>query len=155
MKLRLLLLLTGLSLSLTACQSLEGDAGISTLTPSNNHDHSIDNTPWQLTAGQIHGKAITILPNSHITLIINHDHIHGHSGVNTYQANLSSQGNTITIHDITTTRMASDPALMHLESDYLSALRDIQRYQLNGTQLTLSGDNAQLQFRSSELANSP
>ena len=103
---------------------------------------------WQLVQGHFQGKALNLAAhNAPITLVISKDGFSGKSPVNQYNAPADISGNSVKLTgDIMTTRMASDAAAMHLESDYLQALRSAHTLQRNGNQLILNGEQAQLQY---------
>ena len=130
-------------LALTACQNGQPDPHQFTMPDPATHE------VWQLVQGNFQGKTLNLAAGAApVTLIISHDGFSGKSPVNQYNAPANISGNRITLNgDIMTTRMASDPAAMHLESDYLQALREVKNMQRSGNQLTLEGEQSQLQYQ--------
>ncbi len=97
---------------------------------------------WQLRQGELAGE--TFQPQTQpITLTFTAEGlIAGSTGINQYSAPVELRGNQFTLpNPIRTTRRAGTVELMRTENAYLSTLREINQYQRNGNQLTLSGDN--------------
>lgn len=136
-----LILSAGLAL-LAGCQN--GQPGDSkTFAPLDPAQHET----WQLVQGQAHGKPLKLQGQAPITLIFSPDGLSGRSPVNHYQAPAKTGGGKLQFTDeIMTTLMAAEPPAMHLERDYLQALRDADSWQREGNQLIIRGQGIQLDY---------
>jgi PKD repeat protein len=65
--------------------------------------------------------------------------VSGFSGCNTYTGSYQSDGSSLTITILTTTQQACDEAATARENTYLANLGSVNRYVVQGNQLTLTG----------------
>lgn len=80
-----------------------------------------------------------LIPNSRITLSFS-DRAGGSAGCNQYSFDYRTSGGDIAITDLVSTTMACDDSdLMEQESEYLRVLNEVERYEINNGELTLSG----------------
>jgi heat shock protein HslJ len=79
--------------------------------------------------------------------------VNGNTGVNLLMGQLSNDQQKL-FGTLATTRRAGDPEIMQLESAYLDALRKSNRFEVDGTTLTLlEDDNILLQFQTTTPAD--
>lgn len=137
-----ILFITALSVLLAACGQGQGDSRH--FAPVDPAAHEV----WQLVQGEARGKTLNLQAhNAPITLIFSKDGISGQSPINRYQAAAETAGGTLQLTDhIMITKAGAERAAMHLESDYLQALRGAQRWQREGNRLILSGQGIRLDY---------
>ena len=87
------------------------------------------------------------MPVAPITATFRQGQINGSGGCNTYNGAYSTSGNTITIGTLTVTGLVCDPAVMEQETFYLARLQVVDEYEIEGTQLRLSGRIGDENFR--------
>lgn len=118
---------------------------IATLTPT--AYASLEDTPWVVESYN-NGKQATagVIKDTQITAVFKKDGtLSGNSGCNEYNSTYKTDGNTITIGAVATTRMACAEDVMNQEQLYLAALQGATTYQLGENLLDLLGsDNALL-----------
>lgn len=137
-----ILALTAASLLLSACQP--NAPANSQFAPVDPAQHEV----WQLVEGQAGGKMLNLQAhNMPITLIFSREGVSGQSPINRYQAAADTGGGKLVLRDhIMTTKMAADRPAMHLESDYLQALRSANSWQREGNQLVVRGEGITLRY---------
>lgn len=118
--LKTLLILTLLSLALTACAGASAD---------------LEGTSWQLV--DFAGKPP--VDDSHPTIAFEDGRVNGNASCNSYSGEYSVKGDSIAFGMMMSTMMACvDNALMEQEQDYLAFLGDVERYELHDGQLLLT-----------------
>ena len=123
-------LMVTLLLLLAACGQIGG---------SDRRDAGLEGTFWTLR--NMDGKSP--LPGSEITAGFEDGEMSGSTGCNIYFAGYRTQGDRLLLEDAAVTEMAcmSPPGVMEQESQFLSYLRGVERFELAGTELRLF-DNA-------------
>lgn len=111
-------------------------------------EHNIE---WKLVSGEDSGKTFGATDNITLVFVENEGNtlIGGDGGVNRYNApvTIDAKKGSISLGEmLATTRMMGPPELMQKESDYLNALRRINRYELNANELILIGDGVTLKY---------
>ncbi len=101
---------------------------------------------WTLTQGNLDGKPLPIT-NTAITLQVDNNTFYGNSGINTYNAPVTAKGSRISVDNIFTTLMAGDIENLKLETDYLSALQRVEKYERNENTLILTGKGVSLTYQ--------
>ncbi|MBC8107315.1 MAG: META domain-containing protein [Anaerolineae bacterium] len=100
---------------------------------------------WILTA--LNGNAVA--GEKPPTLKLEDARFSAFGGINRMSGTYSMDGKRITFGQVISTKMAGDPALMELESNFAKALGSVDAYQVAGNQLMLSNDGAVVaKFRS-------
>lgn len=136
------LILTAALALLGGCQTAQ-QAGSQTFTPPDPARHET----WRLVQGQANGKTFNLQAGSPITLTFSADGLSGRSPVNHYQVSAKTGGGKLQLGDeIMTTTMAAEPPAMHLERDYLQALRGATSWQREGDRLIIRGEGIQLDY---------
>lgn len=72
-----------------------------------------------------------------VTAIFEDGRVSGSSGCNTYGAEYTLDGDSLTIGDVATTLMACEPPLMAVEQAYTKRLGDVASFEIDGDRLTL------------------
>ena len=100
--------------------------------------------PWTLLGVQtVQGDAavLTALGRGGITLKIGKDdQVTGHGGVNRYTSKAEIKGDQISIGPVASTKMAGPAQDMAAEGQFFEKLESISRWEINGSQLTLSDE---------------
>ncbi len=78
-------------------------------------------------------------PAAPITAIFQQGQVTGSGGCNTYSGSFTTFASDITIGALTVTGLTCDPAVMDQETFYLARLQVVDKYQIEGSQLRLSG----------------
>lgn len=109
---------------------------------------ALDNTTWAL---QEYGapQNLTVLgSDATVTLAFANGKVAGNAGCNRYFAEVTVNGDQLTIGAAGTTRMMCPEPLMQLETAYLAALQQAERFTLSGDQLdiTCAGGATLLRF---------
>ena len=79
-----------------------------------------------------------LIDNSMLTLKLDDNHrAAGLAGCNNWSANYQLQGETLTLHNIATTRKLCAPALMEQEQRFLNHLAQVQRWDFSEQQQLL------------------
>lgn len=133
------------SLLLSACQNSGISSAVSTLK-----SNPINHTQWRLSQGSIDHRPLN-LAHGNITLTITpNGEFSGNSGINQYRVAVQQQGAQLSVDEkIQTTRMMGSVEQMHLESEYLSALRRVTQSTEQNGKLQLIGEGVELQFQPS------
>jgi heat shock protein HslJ len=131
------LLLISLSLVTASCGS--GQPGATELAiPSK----------WSLVSFGKTGAETPVVEGSAITLELNEDNqLGGSGGCNSYGAQYSLEGQTLTVKEVVSTLMAcADDLVMQQETQYFTALQNISSFEISGDTLTIYYDNGQSQL---------
>jgi heat shock protein HslJ len=73
--------------------------------------------------------------------------VSGSSACNRYTASLTAAGSGLRVRDVAMTRMACPPAVMELESRFVTALAAVRSYRLEGDALELVDESGRLRLR--------
>jgi heat shock protein HslJ len=112
----------------------------------------VEGTVWQLesfvsgTGGN--GSASSLVNGSSITAELSNGTMAGSAGCNQFTAPYTVEGETLTVGDIVTTRMACDGPVMQQEQAFVDALGAATSLRVDGTNLVLTHPDGQLIFRS-------
>lgn len=129
--------------------TLRGDDGVELVyepwDPATAEEMAVDGE-WQLTGGSDADGEI-VVNGVPVTLLLSQGAVSGQAPCNTYTGGVSDDGGTLYFAPIAQTLMAcTDDALTDLETRYLAALQASTSGTVDGDQLTLSSDEATLQF---------
>lgn len=125
-----------MAIGLTACGS--GSKGSEPVDPSGG---------WQLVSGTYQETAINPISSHPATLEFEDGMLGGTSACNSYGGEYSIDGTQLSVGEVAMTEMACVPQeVMELESVFLSALTTVDTMALEGENLVLSGENAELTF---------
>jgi heat shock protein HslJ len=94
------------------------------------------NKEWILTS--LNGESITAAKPP--TLKFSNGRLAVFGGVNRLNASYALVGDSVTVGDIVSTKMAGDPALMEQESNFAKALRSANKFEVHGNELQLLRD---------------
>ena len=131
------LLLISLSLVTVACGSVQ-PGGAELAIPSK----------WSLVSFGKTGAETPVVEGSTITLEFNDDsQLGGSGGCNSYGAQYTLEGQTLTVKEVVSTLMAcADDLVMQQETQYFTALQNISSFEISGDALTIYYDNGQSQM---------
>jgi heat shock protein HslJ len=132
---KLLAVLSGLILSLTACgegSSVPPAAGAS--------------GRWQLESGTLQGEPLPLVPGYRITLTIDGDSVTGRSACNWYGGTIRIDGDNLSFGEIGGTDMGCRPKVMSSEQAYLMALQLVDKVSRHGPALVFSRGDTALRF---------
>ena len=102
---------------------------------------------WVLKEGTLDGQPIPMVPEAPITLTVNAVRIGGTSACNEYGADwVVTEDGAVEIDDITMTLMLCEGPINDSEQAYLEALGRASNVGLDGDELVLAGQNAELRF---------
>jgi heat shock protein HslJ len=133
---RTLALALALALGLTACGN--GDRGAEPVDPSGG---------WQLVSGSFQNTPINPISTHPATLEFEDGMLGGTSACNSYGGDYTLDGAQLSVGEIAMTEMACFPQeVMDLESIFLSAITAVDTMSLDGENLVLSGEEANLTF---------
>lgn len=111
---------------------------VSPPTPTTPAPLPLEGTLWTLQGSS---------PAAPITASFQQGQIGGSGGCNTYNGSFTLFGSTITIGALTVTGQACEPAVMDQETFYLARLQVADEYEIEGSQLRLSGQIGDESFR--------
>lgn len=77
--------------------------------------------------------------------------VSGQGGCNRYRAQITSQGDRLSVAPAVSTRMMCPPAMIDQETRYFQALQAVQRFSLQGDELVIYGEGDQASMRFSRL----
>jgi len=135
------LLLPCVVLVLAAC----GSPAVSATPPASG---ATDPTgAWQLVSATVEGRALDLLADHPITVVIDASTVGGRSACNEYFGNIEIAGGGIAIGQLGGTDMACGPdEVMALEQAYLAALGGVRAIDVIDGQLALRGEAVDLRF---------
>jgi heat shock protein HslJ len=111
----------------------------------------VEGTVWQLesfvSGTGDNGSASSLVNGSSITAKLSNGTIAGSAGCNQFTAPYTLEGETLTVGDIVTTRMACDGPVMQQEQAFVDALGAATSLTIDGTSLVLTHPDGQLIFR--------
>lgn len=131
-----------IGLVLTACGTESGsDTGVDPGAPG-----AVDlDGDWTLTAATLDGADLDLSPGP-ITLSVDGAKWSGTSACNQYFADVTRDGDQVTLGAVGGTEMACDEPRMTLEGHYWSALQAVTSASRDGDSLVLTGDGVTLTF---------
>jgi heat shock protein HslJ len=89
------------------------------------------------------GAVSSVVSGSRVTMVFAQGLVAGNAGCNRYNGGYSTDGQSIAIGPLMSTRMACpDQAITAQEAQFLTALSAADTWQVSGNQLTLTGDGA-------------
>ncbi|NJN88162.1 MAG: META domain-containing protein [Leptolyngbyaceae cyanobacterium SL_7_1] len=77
--------------------------------------------------------------------------VSGRGGCNRYRAQITSQGDRLSVGPAISTRMMCAPVMMDQETRYFQALQAVQRFSLEGDELLIYGEGEEASMRFSRL----
>lgn len=102
---------------------------------------------WQLADGTLDGDPIPMIDGYRITMTLGADgSIGGTAACNSYGGTYDLDGSSITIGELSWTEMGCEPAVMESEAAFLAGLQRQVQLARSGTELTMTGDGAELRF---------
>jgi heat shock protein HslJ len=101
---------------------------------------------WELTSGRGPEGEISIPPKAQVTLEVARGSMRGTAACNMYEGRLVTKGADIRASRIGQTEMGCDLARSRAENHYLAALQAIATYRRSSNQLTLLGEDTELNF---------
>ena len=115
----------------------------------------LEGVTWLLNMYQDHkGNQLNLIPDTHITAIIENGELKGEAGCNQYTADIQLEGERMRIGDIAVTeKYCMQPEkVMQQEQDYLETLSNVAQYSIDGNRLQLKNQpgNTILIFTGSE-----
>lgn len=132
--------LAGLSLGLSACQSM------AFMTPG--VPEALADSRWLLTTGAYQGKALNTAAGEITLNIGSNGQLSGVAAINQYRIPAAIHGTHLEhTGNIITTRMAGAMPAMRLESNYLSAMRHADSLSVQDNTLVIRGKETELFFR--------
>ncbi|MEA2001304.1 MAG: META domain-containing protein [Actinomycetota bacterium] len=129
---RLLIVPTLAALVLAACGGGEASSDVSS--------RGIPDGDWRLAEG------VTVVADFPITLSIAGSDASGRAACNSYFGTVVVNGSAISFGQLGQTQMACEPAVMDAETTFMTALGTIERFDVSGDRLTLSGTSPDLVF---------
>ncbi|WP_050713126.1 MULTISPECIES: META domain-containing protein [unclassified Halomonas] len=105
-------------------------------------DETLINTYWRLVA--LDGAPVVALENfreAHLVLHQEASRLAGATGCNTLMGSYRVKNEHIAFGQIASTKMACPTAQMKTERDFLTALKQVTAWSVNGATLVLSGEN--------------
>jgi heat shock protein HslJ len=110
-------------------------------------DAALEQTNWQLTTFVSNETARSLLADSEIRATFQNGTIRGHGGCNQFQGDYDRNGNRMHMGGMIVTDLhCGDEALMAQEEEFLSALRAVERFEIDGPQLSLHHPGGTLIF---------
>lgn len=109
-------------------------------------DVPLEGTRWQLSLFTTGDTSSSPLAGTSLTLELAKGQLRGRSGCNTYTGSYSLSGATLSVANLTSTKMACDEAVMQQESVYLGALASTQSFRLESGVLYLTHAGGELAF---------
>ena len=141
----------GSSIEVTLVEVVSKTAVSATAQPLPN-ENPLHGTGWTLTEFGPSDSLTAVLPNSELTLNFDDGQINGSAGCNSYFAEATVDGETISVGLIGSTLMAcADEALNQQETDFLAALAEVTSYTLADNRLTLNYSDGILVFEVNEM----
>lgn len=103
---------------------------------------------WSLVSIGIPGSETPIVEGSSVTLEFNENNqLGGTAGCNSYGAQYTLQGNSLTVKEVVSTLMAcADDLVMQQETQFLTSLQSATSIAFSGDNLTIFYDNGQSQL---------
>lgn len=92
------------------------------------------------------GSTPTIGGDSAVTLSVESGRMSGQAPCNTYNVEITLDGDRVELGPIATTRQACEPATNEAETTFLEALTQLDTIAVEGDRLTLTGDDVELVF---------
>jgi heat shock protein HslJ len=102
---------------------------------------------WQLVSGQAGGHDLLVPPEQPITLTFDGSQMSGLAPCNSYSGEVNVVGQRLTVRDIFQTLRGCVGVLETAERDYISALRSVTGFTVDGSALVLGGPQVLLRFQ--------
>ncbi len=122
-----------------------GQVGPVGTSPAGTTD-SIDGS-WELVAGSTTEGPLRLVEAAPVTLDIEGTEVSGRSACNHYSATLDHDGDSVGVGQVGGTEMGCEPRVMELEQRYLTTLQSVDKADVGGDRLVLTGAGVRLEFR--------
>ena len=114
-----------------------------------NFGRGLEGPTWVVQEMSVDGAMTAPIPETPLFAVFEDGTVAGSSGCNSYNGSYEIDGNSMTIGPLATTRMACTPELLAQETLYLELLAQVDSYEVNGDELTMtSGDTVLIRFKS-------
>lgn len=104
----------------------------------------LEGSYWTLSTAKLSDEAVKLSTDSEINLVFSEGNLNGTAPCNSYFAEYTTKGSTISLSELGATKRFCDE--MEQENAYLSLLSKSQTYSVNGDKLDLFSTNGQLSF---------
>jgi heat shock protein HslJ len=142
-----LTVVAALALSATACAD-DGNGG------SGDDGGALEDVTWVLQSSSIDELVAEAPADARVDLVFSAGEIAGQSACNRYGGPYEVDGSSISFGDLFSTNMACEQPLMDIESAYLTALGNVDAYEVSAEELVLTGGDVRLAF-DAEAAQEP
>jgi heat shock protein HslJ len=141
-----ILLSLALAAILAACAGQPATPGVPTGEPTQPQTETpvlpetggLENTSWNLVSFGPAGEETPVVEGSNVTLVFEEGRAGGQGGCNSYSGEYKLDGQQISFENVASTLKACiDEAVNQQEMDYFQALNQVNRFELNGENLTL------------------
>jgi heat shock protein HslJ len=137
-------LLLVLVLALAACG--EDEPYLSNNAAERPADDAALDGAWVLTAATVDGQTLSLNEQYRVTMTIDGSEIGGRAACNSYGGSFSMDNDSFHLGDIAVTEMACEPAVMQIESAFLSGLARVTSATRSGDNTSLTGDGVEFSF---------
>ncbi len=101
---------------------------------------TFDGSSWVVESGRFDDEAITPIDGQIPTFTVDGDRASGSTGCNAYEAAFSlTAGGVLALTGFSVTEIGCEPDVMEVEAQMLAVLGAVDRFELDGDQLTLTG----------------
>jgi heat shock protein HslJ len=112
-------------------------------------DATLEQMNWRLTTFVSNETARSLLADTEIRVVFQNGSMEGHGGCNQFHGDYDLNGNRMHLGEVVATDMhCGDEALMAQEEEFLSALRGVESFEIDGHQLSLHHRDGSLIFTS-------
>lgn len=125
--------------------TLETEVGTMTFEPQT--AASLEGTPWTLGGIATNDAVVSTWVDESITATFADGRLTGSAGCNTYMADYTVDGESLTIGPTASTRMSCDEERNQRETEFLTALANVAGYKTDRTTLTLTGADGNMLLR--------
>lgn len=140
-------MLKSVTAALTALLLVAACGGASVTTPPSEPPAAIDPAgAWQLVAGTVDGQALTLPPDTPVTLVVEGSSVSGRSACNQYFGEFTIVDGKVTLGGLGGTEMACEEPIMSLEAAYLGGLAKVDSARMDGEALVLTGPGVDFRF---------
>lgn len=109
-------------------------------------DATLEGTNWQLESFITGDVAASVITGSTVTATFSEGKLTGSGGCNQYSGTYTTDGATLSISPVISTKMACEAAITRQEQSYFAALQQAQAYTIDGDQLRISYTGGELHF---------
>ena len=102
---------------------------------------------WELVQATMDGEALPLVDSAPITLTATPSGFSGNAACNSYSADVTVDGDVLSLDHMAVTRMACDEARMTVEGLYVTALEQITGFTAETDGLLLTGPGVELRYR--------